>query len=222
MNSRKVATAMLASGLFIGLAGCSLMPNRGSVQPTSTYRIDPQESAVEPLTLPAVCPDLRVVTPTAAPGFGGTAMRYSTAPFQIADFAYHRWTAPPAAMLGPVLVERLRADGLFGHVLDAGSGGDAPLQLETRLIDLTQVFVGQQSHIRLTVGSTLIDTANNRTLATRRFAIEVASAPNPVAGVGATNQAIEQWLDKESAWLRQLSRSGLCSGIHGLQPTREP
>lgn len=206
---RALPLTLAALTLLVSMAGCSLLPKRHPSEQVIAYRIAPP-AAKAPQTDSPACPDLRVVTPTAAPGFGGTAMRYSTAPYQIADFAYHRWVAPPAAMLGPVLVERLRADGLFGHVLDAGSGGGAPLQLETRLIDLTQVFVGQQSHIRLTVGSTLVDTANDRTLSTRRFAIEVASAPNPVAGVAATSQAVAQWLDKESAWLRQLSHGDRC------------
>ncbi|AOU97476.1 hypothetical protein BI364_05360 [Acidihalobacter yilgarnensis] len=208
---RQLAPVILTC-LATVLGGCSLLPDRQATQQVTEYRIAPPLPGPVAWHDEARCPDLRVATPTAAPGFEGTGMRYSTAPYQIADFAYHRWIAPPAAMLAMPLSEALRASGNFKHVIGGTTPSVTPLSIATHLVTLLQVFHGDHSRIHLIVDTTLNDTRNDHTLATRRFDIkEDVSAPNPVAGVTATNLAVEQWTRAVNHWLNRRVDTGLCN-----------
>lgn len=194
--------ALLAAVMLVfGVAGCSVLPQRQTPHALTTYRI------TAPTVHPAAktrssCPALRISSPTAVAGFSGPAMRYSETPGTIAPFAFHRWAAPPASMLGPILVQTMSDSGLFATVLDSNSPGTAPLQLNTQLIALVQQVDGMQSHIHLVIRVSLTDLVAHSQIAAHRFVIDrQASANTPGAGARATDAAVARWTDELVTWI---------------------
>lgn len=215
-NPQRRSKAVLLAAVFaFGLGGCSVLSQRPPPHTLSAYRITLPPSTDKPAVETAVCPPLRVAVPTAAAGFGGSDMRYSETADSIAAFAYHRWAAPPARMLGPLLVQTLSDSGLFETVLASDSPAAAPLQLDTQLVALLQRVDGVQSHVHLIVRSSLSNLQTHRQLAARRFVIDTpAKAATPEAGVQATDAAIARWNHELVAWLDSVARSGRCAPAH--------
>ncbi len=210
---RRSKAAFLAAAFALGLGGCSVLPQRPPPHALSTYRIAlPPSTGGKTAVENAVCPPLRVAAPSAAAGFGGPDMRYSETAGTIATFAYHRWAAPPARMLGPLLVQTLSDSGLFETVLAADSPAAAPLQLDTQLVALLQRVDGTQSHVHLVVRSSLSNLRTHRQLAAHRFVIDTpAKAATPEAGVQATDAAIARWNHELVDWLDGVAHTGRCS-----------
>lgn len=209
---RRSRAVFLAAAVALALGGCSVLPQRPPPHALSTYRITLPPSTGKTTVDTAVCPPLRVAVPTAAAGFGGPDMRYSEAAGTIAAFAYHRWAAPPARMLGPLLVQTLSDSGLFETVLAADSPAAAPLQLDTQLVTLLQRVDGAQSKVHLIVRSSLSNLQTHRQLAAHRFVIDTpAEAATPEAGVQATDAAIALWNHELVDWLGGVARSGRCA-----------
>ncbi|MEJ2629942.1 MAG: ABC-type transport auxiliary lipoprotein family protein [Acidihalobacter sp.] len=201
------AAAILATGL----AGCSVLPQRPPPHALTSYRITLSDTHASARTSPA-CPAVRIAAPTAAAGFGGPAMRYSENPGTIANFAFHRWAAPPARMLEPILVQSVSASGLFEAVLAPDAPAGAPLQLDTQLLALLQRVTGPRSTIHLAVRASLSNVRTHRQLSAHRFVIDIpAQAANAPAGVQATDAAIGQFSHELNAWLAGLARDGQCS-----------
>lgn len=205
--------AMVSSLALLG--GCSILPSRHDSHPVHQYRIEPAVPTNPQKSHPADCTSIKVDKPTSAPGFGGTDMRYSNQHYRIGTFVYHRWIAPPADMLTQPLVEQLRASDQFTHVIDNTSPIPAALLLNTQLISLVQVFKhAHHSQVRLVIEESLIDTQNNHILAARQFITTSATAPNPVAGVAATNRSVTHWAKSVRQWLSKKLSTGYCQKIH--------
>lgn len=201
--------AMIGSLVLLG--GCSVLPSRHSSHVVDQYRIAPTISSGSQNTQGAACTSIKVAKATSAPGFGGTDMRYSNKHYRIGAFAYHRWIATPADMLTQPLVEQLRASDRFTHVIDNTSPVPAPLLLNTQLVSLVQVFNhNHKSQVRLIVEESLIDAENNHILGSRQFVSTSPAAPNPIAGVAATNSAVTQWTKSVRQWLSKTLNAGYC------------
>lgn len=170
------------------LSSCSLSPMK--VRPMSTYTITewPMKAVVAQKTISNRT--LLVTTPMAAPGYGSARMVYVMIPYQLKSFGNHRWVAPPAELLLPLLANHLRETGYFRAVVVSPFTGAANYQLNTRLLTLQQEFLQPQSKVRLTIETSLINVTTNQVMATHLFEITVPSTENtPYAGVLATNQA---------------------------------
>lgn len=123
-------------------------------------------------------------------GYQSSNMLYVQQAYKLRKFANHRWIAPPAEMLLPLLAQRLRAYGYFKAVVVPPFSGVTNYHLDTRLIILQQEFLQPTSLVRLVMQATLVNNVTNRVVASRRFQAMV-SAPenNPYSGVLATNKA---------------------------------
>lgn len=111
-------------------------------------------------------------------------------PYELRSFGDHRWVAPPAELLLPLLTDRIRATGYFHAVVATPYLGVSNYQLNTRLLALQQEFLQPQSEVRLKMQATIMNVATGRVIASREFqAVVPASENNPYAGVIATNQA---------------------------------
>lgn len=208
------AGLLAAATLACGLAGCSVLPQRQSPHALTSYRITLPAARSEAGAVPA-CPAVRVATPSAAAGFGGPAMRYSTSTDTVASFAFHRWAAPPARMLQPLLVQSLSDSGLFQAVVAPDSPASASLQLDTQLVALLQRVTGTRSQVQLVVRASLSNLRTHRQLSAHRFVIDApAEAATAPAGVRATNAAVQRLHRELTGWLAGLARAGRCSAMH--------
>jgi len=61
----------------------------------------------------------------------------------VAYFTRSQWVAPPAEMLGPLIVDSLEATGRFNTVVQPGTPVAAELRLDLELAELYQDFSSQ-------------------------------------------------------------------------------
>lgn len=137
---------------------------------------------------------LTVMPVTAVVGFDSAAMLYLSKPYQLAAFARNDWTAPPASMISSLLLTSLQQSQAFSAVIGPQAVGSTDLIFNTELLALYQDFTITPSQVVLTMQASLSE-HSGKVLASEQFAAEVpASADNPVAGVTATNQAVQEVL----------------------------
>lgn len=178
---------LFLSAIF--LSSCTLSPI--PTAPMSSYTITNwPEKTVHKSSKTISTKTILITTPMASPGYASSAMIYEVIPYQLRAFADHRWVAPPADLLLPLMANRLRATHYFRAVVASPFSGVANYQLNTQLLILQQEFLQPQSVVRLTMEATLINVATGRVIASRVFE-SVVPAPdnNPYAGVLAANKA---------------------------------
>jgi len=185
-------------GLFLSIifiSSCSFSPIKTA--PLSTYTIThwPKKTVVSQKTISAR--SILVTTPVASPGYNSSRMIYVMIPYQLKSFGDHRWVAPPAELLLPLMANRLRATGYFHAVVTSPFSGGANYQLNMQLLTLQQEFLQPTSKVRLTIEATLLNMTTGHVIASRVFE-SVVSAPenNPYSGVLATNIAAHNVLNQ--------------------------
>lgn len=140
---------------------------------------------------------LLVSTPTAAPGYQSTSMIYTLRPYELKSFAQNRWTAPPADLLAPIVLQNLQASGCFQAVVATPFIGDTDFKLDTQLLRLQQEFRGETSQIHMMLQFTLSNSVTHEVVMDRRIeAVVPTTANDPYAGVIAANKATEILLSR--------------------------
>ena len=186
------------------LSGCGspfLQP--AAQQPTRNYLLEWPGGKTEAEQSPRR--DSLLVSPVlSAPGFDSSDMAYMRTPHEIEYFAHHRWVDAPARMLDPLLVRAAEQSGLFRHVIEAGSGSDADLRLDSRLLHLQQVRRLNPSELQLALRVTLTEVASARVVASQTLRVaEAIEARTPYAGVEAANRAVARLLSALQRFLAQ-------------------
>lgn len=133
---------------------------------------------------------LLVTTPEAVAGYQTDEMLYVKKPYQLEAFAKNSWTAPPADMLYPLLIQSLQGTGYFYAVATSPYTEKADYRLDTQLITLDQNFLKKPSVIHFVVKVVLTHVETNKVIASR-IINETVSCPSdtPYGGVVAANQA---------------------------------
>lgn len=194
---RILVLASLLASLLSSCADLSPLP----VPQESRYTFTPWPKNVHMPQHAKTNKTLFISTPVAAPGYRASDMIYVQVPYQLQSFADHRWVAPPATLLLPLLANRLRATGYFKAVVTAPFSGDANYQLKTQLLVLQQEFMTPKSKVRMSIEATLMQGSTGAVIADRVFSTTV-SAPrnNPYSGVLAANQAAHVLIGKITAF----------------------
>lgn len=195
--------------LLLTLGACSILPkpaaNAGVRYVLAPVVVPPDRSGVRH---PVV---LRVRSIEAAPPYAGDALVYIKTPLAVAEFAYHRWAAPPASMLTQDLVGALSASGLYRGVLGPTDPGNADLTLAVRLTrGPVQIFPGfpdatgqapPSSTEVLTISAVLANAINGRLIATHRFSGERRAKSSPYGGVIMANRLAGELIGQLTGWL---------------------
>src|SRR5690348_12647625 len=91
----------------IFMSSCSLLsPQKTPEISTYTLSAHPRVSHATTSTTKKIT--LIVNTPIAVTGYDSRKMIYSKKPFELNQFALNQWAAPPAEMIHPMLVQKLR------------------------------------------------------------------------------------------------------------------
>ena len=105
MNTSLILIAILFEVLALG--GCA-----GKLPETRYYQI-----AAEPRTTSLAGDITLVVEPlTTDPAYDDERIVYRTTPYRLDYYQYHRWSAPPGAMIGNFLEQALENSGKFRSV----------------------------------------------------------------------------------------------------------
>lgn len=125
----------------------------------------------------------------ASPGFDTAKMQYVNIPYKLKSFAKHRWVAPPATMLLPILVSSLDQLNYFSAVVSTPYVGFADFVLTARLLTLQQEFLSPTSAERMVVSVTIVNSRTHRVVGSRVFqAVSQAPQNDPYSGVLAANK----------------------------------
>ena len=193
--------ALAVAGVFslfglLGLAACSgsLLPK--PAPPAARHALDASPAAAP---MSAAAPAAKrsgtlVVEPLrAVPGYDSRHMVYQRSPGQLEAFAFHEWVAPPAELLGPLLVRALQDADTGYAVLPAPSAAVADWRLETQLLNLTQDFSVQPSRLRLGLRAVLLDGRSRRVLGWREVQVSLpVVSDDPLAGATTAQAAALQ------------------------------
>lgn len=186
---RAVRIMILMGSIF--LAGCNLSPLK--VAPESHYTITAWPAKIITAQHVTSQNTILVTTPVAASGYASSKMIYVLIPYRLQSYADHRWVAPPAELLLPLLADQLRATKQFKAVVTSPFSGGVTYQLNTQLLTLQQEFLQPKSQVRLTIQVTLVHAVDEQVLASRVFEVLVPTPQNnPYGGVLATNLAAHQ------------------------------
>ncbi len=133
-----------------------------------------------------------------------TAIAYRRQPGRLALYQYAQWSEPPAARIGRLLGERLRASGAWVDVASASGLVRGRWLLELELETLVHDDVTPPGFVRLDLALRLIDRSRGRTVALRRFdGQEALLQESAASAVDAFSRALTRVLDDAAAWLPQ-------------------
>lgn len=180
----------LSLAVLLVVTGCALRPS--SKEPV-TYVLT-AVGTVKPLARTGHGV-LLVMPPSAEPGYDTAAIAYTRTPLRLDYYSQSRWADTPARMLAPLLVATLDRTHAFRAVVPLPSSVAADYQLDVVLLQLQQEFFQHPSQVRLALRVSLIKTATNRVVASRRFEdLEPAPSDNAYGGVQAANKALAKLL----------------------------
>ena len=184
------------------LAGCSLWPQAAADEP-ALHVLDARPAVAAPARRELV---LAVSAPRAAPGYDSAAMAYMEKANALDHYATHRWADTPARLLGPLVTRTLEDTGSFRTVLQAGSGLQADLRLDTEIVWLRQSYLARPSRVEFTLRAQLVDLPGRRVLATRYIEVaQEAPSDDAAGGVAATNAAVGRALAQVAAFCIEAS-----------------
>jgi cholesterol transport system auxiliary component len=173
------------------LAGCGLWPQPAADEP-ALHVLEGRPAVVAQTRRELV---LAVSAPRAVPGYDSAAMVYVRTAHALDHYATHRWADTPARMLGPLLMRALEDTQGFRAVVQAGSGVQADLRLDTEIVSLRHSFLTRPSRVELTLRVQLADVPGRRVLATRYLEVaQDALSDDAPGGVTAANAVIARAL----------------------------
>lgn len=207
LDGRRLAGPHLVLALSVFLYGCSLpMLHPPAEQPARNYLLE-WHSGTAPAVRSPRRDSLLVAPVLSTAGFDGSDMAYMRTAHQIEYFANHRWVDSPARMLEPLLVRAAEQSGLFRNVVEAGSGADVDLRLDSKLIYLQQVCRLNPSELQLALRVTLTEVTSATVVASRTLSVsEPIEDRTPYAGVQAANRAVAGLLSALQDFLVQQVR----------------
>ncbi len=183
------------------LAACGVNP------PADEPRTYLLEAVGRPATVATGDGVLLITTPRAEPGYDTNGIAYTETPLSLNYYTRSRWADAPARMLAPLLVETLERSGAFRAVITSPSSVAADVQLDVTLLRLQQSFLQRPSRVELALRARLIDTSDNRVLASRTFeAMESAPSEDAYGGVQAANAVLERVLTELAAFVTEQGR----------------
>jgi cholesterol transport system auxiliary component len=182
---------LLASGLALALAACSVLP-RG--EPVVIDRYTLETPAWPALDAEPAAPVLLVTRPLARVELDTPRMAYREQDYQLRYFARSRWADVPPQLLLPGLVEALEASGHFGAVVQVGSAARPDLRLDVELLEFSQDFRVAPSEFQLRLRLQLVDLKTRAVLASRLFSTRVEAPERSPHGVAAAANAAWQTL----------------------------
>ena len=203
-HGRRLAGPHLVLALSVFLCSCSLpMLHSPAEQPARNYLLEWYGGTAPSVRSPRR-DNLLVAPVLSTAGFDGSDMAYMRTAHQIEYFANHRWVDSPARMLEPLLVRAAEQSGLFRNVVEAGSGADVDLRLDSKLIYLQQACRLNPSELQLALRVTLTEVASATVVASRTLSVsEPIGDRTPYAGVQAANRAVAGLLSELQGFLVQ-------------------
>lgn len=178
------------------ICSCSLLSPQKTPE-ISTYTLSAHDRVYHATTHKTKKITLIVNTPTAVTGYDSRKMIYSKKRYELNHFALNQWAAPPAEMIHPILVQKLRDTGQFNAVMSNEYNSNPQYVLRVHLIELQQNFAVQPSQIQLKIQAEILTSNDNKVIKTQTFNTSIRTLQNtPYGGVLAANKAVDLLLNQ--------------------------
>lgn len=142
---------------------------------------------------------MQAITP-----FDSNKMVYSTSKYELAEYAYNKWSATPNNMLTATIEEYLAKSCLYKSVVSSDFMTTASLRLNTRLLELTHVVTDDKSaKVDLAISVQLVDNASNTVIKSKTFVETVDAQVTPESFANQANAANQIFLQDLVNWLKQ-------------------
>jgi cholesterol transport system auxiliary component len=130
------------------------------------------------------------VMPVAAdPLYDTDNMAYSRHPYQVEYFAKNKWADTPARMTRSLIVESLKTTHHFRAITTSSNVAGINYILNTKIIELKQVFTGCTSYVVFRMNVEIINAKTRKIIASRELcSTHTAHQNTPYGGVVAANQ----------------------------------
>ena len=186
----KLRSQFLLGILSVGLLSSCFAPIPRI--PQTYYFFNPQ---LPNISAPRISHTLLVNRPSVVTEYATAQMAYSIKPFELAYYAHHRWIAPPAVMLQPLLVASLQNSERFEAVLATPLLRAFHYRLETYLSNIKLDLYSQAPQVAMALQACLVDNDLQRILACDSFEhSQPVNAISPYEYVVATNQLLHRLL----------------------------
>lgn len=154
MSLRRSATAAVAAGIVVMLAGC------GAARPIKYYSLDPPEVTRAPQQLDVT---LLIGHFRAPILYRDTRIVYRTSANEMGVYEEHRWVEPPALMIEEMLLESLRKSGNYKSVqlIATNAKGDYIVRGQVERFDEVE---GTPIQARVWLNLSLYDVKNGETV----------------------------------------------------------
>lgn len=190
---------------LLGVGGCNFLGPQ-QLPSTTTYTLSAAKVRETPAQDHKIT--LLVNTPTASAGYDTRKMIYTQKPYELSDFSRNQWAAPPAEMLEPILIQKLRDTGYFHAVVNNAYSVNRQLILRTHLIELRQDFTVTPSRVQLAMQAELINPTDNKVINSHTFTCSMPAPKNtPYSGVLAANKAVDRLLNQIAQFCVQSVKS---------------
>ena len=190
----RVSLCLLLFLSLVGVGGCNFLGPQ-QLPSTTTYTLSAAKVRETPAQDHKIT--LLVNIPTASAGYDTRKMIYTQKPYELSDFSRNQWAAPPAEMLEPILIQKLRDTGYFHAVVNNAYSVNRQLILRTHLIELRQDFTVTPSRVRIALQAELINSDDNKVINSHTFTCSMPAPKNtPYSGVLAANKAVDKLLSQ--------------------------
>lgn len=202
--SRRVPIRRLVLPALLGLlSACTLLPD---VEPIRVFLLPAGDmpAAADATRLERT---LRIHTPQASRVLAGPRIAVVLAGNQISAYQGARWGDAAPTLLRDRLIEAFRQSGQLSAVSSEETGLQADLALLSDLRAFQSEYVEGAPQVVIRLDAQLVSTADQRSLASRRFEIRQPSAGTQLENVvSAFGQASDELSRQLLAWTRQAVR----------------
>jgi ABC-type uncharacterized transport system auxiliary subunit len=192
---RKLGFAVLATVALTAVA-C------GSAPRTFYYTVEKNPiSAARPGTLPG---QVGVAKPRASHLLRQDRIVYFSNQNELNFYHYHRWAEPPPVLVQSLIIQELRAAGLFGDVVVYRAQPGLDYLLRGRLLAMEEVDEGSEVRARFSLALELVRQEDNHTLWSQQHQCERAVSGETVETVVTTiNACVDETLTQLTRSLGQ-------------------
>lgn len=195
------------------LAGCAAASRPAAPQHYALIGPTPAATSAPAIGRVASRPTLRIARIVAPAWLEGTGLYYRLDyrnRNRLAAYSASDWVAPPMQMLEQLIQNTLFASGEWAAVVGPSDPARAGYSMHIRINDFSQAFASpDRSDAVIDATVTLVDDADNNTLAQRRFHFRVpAPSANAAGGVAALDEAGRQLAASLQRWaMASIARS---------------
>jgi cholesterol transport system auxiliary component len=199
---KKVKQIIVVTSIL--LSGCTVItPNK------SQYLIDPVVKTTKVEKSSCNDKSIKIAQAFSDTSLMSRKMKYTYDEQQEFTYSESAWSRAPSRAITAVLLESVRASGLFKNVNNYKSRSRSNLILETNIEEFVQHYEDNntKSFVKAIISFSLVDAKTSTTIDNKTIEVQLNTKTlNAQGGAKALNDALAEILQKSNEWLGSLCR----------------